>query len=68
MFFGGHKVAKILYIAIYIALSGALSGALSELSDMILTPFDGKFNEKKDEIPPGACRPPYSSKYSILGI
>ena len=25
--------------------------------DMILTPFDGKFNEKKDEIPPGICRP-----------
>ena len=24
---------------------------------MILTPFDGKFDEKKDEIPPGACRP-----------
>ena len=25
--------------------------------DMILTPFDGKFDEKKDEIPPGICRP-----------
>ena len=24
--------------------------------DMILTPFDGKFDEKKDEIPPGICR------------
>ena len=36
--------------------------------DMILTAFDGKFHEKKDEIPPGACRPPYTSKYSILGI
>ena len=28
--------------------------------DMILTPFDGKLNEKKDELPPGACRPPKS--------
>ena len=28
--------------------------------DMILTAFDGKLNEKKDEIPPGACRPPYT--------
>ena len=25
--------------------------------DMILTAFDGKFDEKKDEIPPRACRP-----------
>ena len=26
--------------------------------DMILTAFDVKFHEKKDEIPPRACRPP----------
>ena len=25
--------------------------------DMILIAFDGKFHEKKDEIPPRACRP-----------
>ena len=25
--------------------------------DMILVAFDGKFDEKKDEIPPGICRP-----------
>ena len=36
--------------------------------DMILTAFDEKFHEKKDEIPLGACRPPYTSNYSILGI
>ena len=24
---------------------------------MMLTAFDGKFHETKDEIPPGACRP-----------
>ena len=24
--------------------------------DMILTAFEGKFEEKKDEIPPGICR------------
>ena len=36
--------------------------------DMIMTAFDGKFHEKKDEIPPGSCRPPYTSKYSILAI
>ena len=36
--------------------------------DMILTAFDGKFDEKNDEIPPGAHRPPYTSKFSILGV
>ena len=36
--------------------------------DMILTAFDGKFHEKKNEIPPGACRPPYTSNFSILKI
>ena len=36
--------------------------------DMILTAFDVKFHEQKNEIPPGACRPPYASNYSILGI
>jgi len=30
--------------------------------DMILTAFDGKFHEKKDEIPPKACRPPKTLK------
>ena len=25
--------------------------------DMILMAFDGKIDEKKDEIPPGICRP-----------
>ena len=25
--------------------------------DMILTPFDGKIHEKKDELPPETCRP-----------
>ena len=40
----------------------------NKFPDMILTAFDGKFDEKKDEIPPGAHRPPYTSNYSILGI
>ena len=31
--------------------------ALYRSPDMILTPFDGKFDEKKDETPPGICRP-----------
>ena len=36
--------------------------------DMIMTPFDGKFDETKDETPPGLHRPPYTSKFSILGV
>ena len=33
--------------------------------DMILTAFDGKFDEKKDEIPPGSCRPPNKLKKTM---
>ena len=34
-----------------------ITGVKNGSPDMILTPSDGKFDEKKDEIPPGACRP-----------
>ena len=34
-----------------------ITGVKNGFPDMILTPFDGKFNKKKDEIPPGICRP-----------
>ena len=38
-------------------------------TDMIPVSFDGKFDEQKDEIPPGICRPHiYISNYSILGM
>ena len=37
-------------------------------SDMILAAFDRKFDENKDEIPPRACRPPYTVIYPILGF
>ena len=36
--------------------------------DIILTAFDGKFDEKKHEILPGVHRPPYASNFSILVI
>ena len=36
--------------------------------DMILTAFDVKFHEKKDEIPPRACNPSYTFIYPILEI
>ena len=35
--------------------------------DMILTPFDGKFNEKKDELPPEAARPQKIWKTKTMG-
>ena len=34
-----------------------ITGVKNRSPDMILTPFDGKFNEKKDEVPPGIYRP-----------
>ena len=34
-----------------------ITGVKNGSPDMILTPFDGKLDEKKDEIPPGICRP-----------
>ena len=45
-----------------------ITGVKNGSPDMIPTPFDGKFNQKKDEIPPGGHRPPYASKISILGV
>ena len=41
------------------------SGFKNGFPDMILTAFDGKFDEKKDEIPPGACRPQRSYKKTM---
>ena len=35
--------------------------------DMILTAFDMKFDEKKDEIPPEACRPLKKLKKNNVG-
>ena len=37
-------------------------GAENFSPDMILTAFDRKFHEKKDELPPRACRPPKQLK------
>ena len=36
--------------------------------DMILTAFDMKFHEKKNEIPPRVCSPSYTFIYPILEI
>ena len=34
-----------------------INGIENGSPDMIPVAFDGKFDEKKDEIPPGICRP-----------
>ena len=39
-----------------------ISGIKNGSPDMFLTAIDRKFDEKKDEIPPGACRPPNKLK------
>ena len=36
--------------------------------DMILTPFDRKFNEKKDEIPPAIYRTHIFEIYQYWGV
>ena len=36
--------------------------------DMNLTPFEGKFDEKKDEIPPGICRPHMLQFFQYWGV
>ena len=45
-----------------------ITGVENWSPDMIPVAFEREFDETKDEIPPGAHRPPYTSNYSILGI
>ena len=37
-----------------------ITGVKNGFPDMILTAVEGKFDEKKDMIPPGVHRPPYT--------
>ena len=43
-----------------------ITGVKNGSADMTLTAFDGKFDEKKYEIPPGACRPPNKLKKQTM--
>ena len=62
-------VSRCLHISkIVTFINMVITGVKNESPDMILTAFDGKFDKKKDELPPGAHRPQYTSDYSILGI
>ena len=40
----------------FIFIDRVITRVKNRSPDMILTAFDGKFDETKDEIPPGACR------------
>ena len=42
---------------IYIYTYMVITGVENWSPDMIPVAFDGKFDEKKDDIPPGICRP-----------
>ena len=51
-------VSRCLYIYIYISkivtfTNMVITGVKNGSPDMILLAFDGKFDEKKDEMPPG---------------
>ena len=47
---------------IYVFINMAITRVKNGSPDMILTAFDWKFHEKKDELPPEACRPPNKLK------
>ena len=47
---------------IYVFINMAITRVKNGSPDMILTAFDWKFHEKKDELPPKACRPPNKLK------
>ena len=47
---------------IYAFINMAITRVKNGSPDMILTAFDWKFHEKKDELPPKACRPPNKLK------
>ena len=46
-----------MHVAASVWLFRVRTGVKNGFPDMIMTPFDGKFDEKKDELPPEAYRP-----------
>jgi hypothetical protein len=46
----------------YVFINMVITLVKNASPDMVLTAFDVKFHEKKDEIPPEACRPPNKLK------
>ena len=56
---GGDGEGYICIHKMYVFINIVITQVKNESPDMILTAFDRKFHEKKDEIPPGVHRPPY---------
>ena len=48
---------SITFTKMYVFINMVITHVKNWSPDMILTPFDRKFDEKKYEIPPGICRP-----------
>ena len=56
-------------IQMYVFIDMVITRAKNWSPDMILTAFDGKFHEQKDEIPPRACRPSKTlNKNNVQGL
>ena len=51
---------------IFVFMNMAITRVKNGSPDMILTAFDWKFHEKKDELPPEACRPQKHRKKTTL--
>ena len=57
---GREGTGRDIYIYVYkmyVYINMVISWVKNRSPDMILTAFDVKFDEKKDEIPPRACNP-----------
>ena len=51
----------------YVFMNMVITRVKNNSPDMILTGFDGKFHEKKDELPPEACRPAKKLRKNNVG-
>ena len=55
----GMEVRGVIVIQMVTFINMVITGVEHGSPDIILTAFDGKFDEKKKEILPGVHRPPY---------
>ena len=51
----------------YVFMNMVITRVKNRSPDMILMAFDGKFHEKKNELPPEACRPSKKVKKNNVG-
>ena len=56
---GERSSERAIISKMYTFINMVMTWVKNRSPDMILTAFDGKFDEKKDEIPPGVHRLPY---------